>query len=213
MFDYLSHCRQVVAAVAPELRCQIVAAESLPPSWAPSGPWDGFAVPHITQSVAAAMGLADTVPAIVLNFDAIENVTSVLLHELSHCLPVSDRHQVVATERDLETVQSRFVAKLSNPPAVGSALPWQEDHDAAWCRRALHLWCRAEAAGFPSPLNELFGYDFQISPATMYLPAVAGEAARMMNWTFAEIETTPNPIAALWSDDVAWWKTVRKENQ
>lgn len=222
MLDPIAHCRRVQAAVAPELTCQIHPADSLPLAGVSGTTWQGFAAPLVNARVAEALGLVDPIPAIVINVDIInreapeglfaEALTSVFLHELGHVLPAPVASPAEIPLQTAASVQVEVAKRLTNPPAVGTASAGDcESHDAAWCRRAVHLWVRAEAAGYPSPLEELFGYFGQLSPATIYLPSLAGEAARMLNWTFEEIENTPNPIATLWDDDRLWWQKVKRK--
>jgi hypothetical protein len=101
---------------------------------------------------------------------------------------------------------------LTNLPAIGSSPKW-ESHDAAWCRRALHLWARAEALGHHSSLLDLFGYQWQISRANNYLPLLGDEPTRMATWTFAEIETAPNPLAEFWREDIDHCRRLREHFQ
>ena len=144
----------------------------------------------------------------------------VLLHELSHALPLHPK--APASTRPVSPEEARYLVAWSvGPPAPGLSFgdlpPWI-GHEDKFIRRLLHLVHRAERLGHSVRLRRTFGDTsaYGLRSICAYQAALADEPARSVGKSFWEIEQTDPPakFTRFFKEDTEryWgWKSPRKE--
>ncbi len=206
----LERCRNLAAAVAPELRELNILDAGAIENLAPRCGCLGWAIQHADYNIKAQLGERyKAAPTIVIDCKSINEqaqpgkfeccTLQVMVHELAHVVPIKHFAELKPTPQFLEFQKQELVKGLTAPsPRPGGA---DDFHGPAFIRRALHLWIRAAVVNIDMPLDGLLTW---YSRAENYLPILLGEAINMRDKTFAEIESTEPPAMFLeqWQADL-----------
>jgi len=131
-----------------------------------------------------------------------------LVHEVSHLLPPTTPVLIGETTPGAFAFCTALESRDAGTPADNWVGASAFHHDAAFCRRLLHVRHRVQRGlGTVLPFDTLGVYHGPCHVSIM-ARVLAGEPQRMETATFAEIDATPAPAAFTWL-----WEhyTARKE--
>jgi hypothetical protein len=209
----LSHCRNIVHTIAPELRNVQIVSNSVFDELTMRRDCQGYAIEaeHVTFDLSERIpDYTPGAPIIVLCPSTIregsgddafrDSVLGVLLHECAHMLP-----RPVAANRitspdlqflDCAAVRARLDEKRSEAIAIPELGPDADDAVHGWrfLRRCCHLWARARQAGWDVPSTGMLGDAYwYCSQEAHWITALFPELVSLRSATFAEIESTETP--------------------
>jgi hypothetical protein len=147
----------------------------------------------------------------------LEDSRGVLLHEVSHALPLRQPPREYDPTPQQMAVHLKLTALVDSIADQQRQLkPWDQ-HEADFIRRCVHLRYRAQRLGveLPYPAIRFAGYGYSLSSAIEYARSLGDEPHRMAGCSFREIEATPAPEAftKLFDNDVASWQRHLTFNQ
>lgn len=140
--------------------------------------------------------------------DAEAHVRAVALHELGHILErPADGEGIDERRRVFEALCVGYAVSREAPTDENAAPPFR-DHGLRFVRTCLHLWRRAQAAGWEVPLSGYCaGRQYGLSHINMYREALGDEPRRLAGYAIRDIINAPYPreFRRLWDEDMAHW--------
>lgn len=195
--------RDFIFQIAPELKARPLYVIDHGANGFSTAEAGGFAIDYMPHNVFDLPNWQG--PGAILAIDQSKlhksAILAVAIHEAAHLLPAPSGATlaILAEERDRVTVaeiREGMAEELEEPYEVEAERVLKK-HGPLFLRRCTHLLVRALAAGFEVYANEIHGYTEWISPLTHYMDCFLGDAIRMQDASFHEIDLRPMPEAAV----------------